>query len=112
MKYFITEEERRERHSTCFLEFQRGEYDGSCWRTDSLCLDDDIFNAMKLYGLFKSAIADFDHWGITEVTEEQWRELKKTFDEKGGEYAELISELDPWAQDNFSEHMVFTVFGI
>lgn len=112
MKYFWTENERKERDTTCCLEFQRGEYKGSCWLDTSLCLDDDIFHDMKLYRLFKSAIRNFDHWGITEVNPEQWEKLKKLFNEKGGEYGELISELTPWAEENFKEEAVFTILGI
>ena len=101
MKYFINESERKERHSTCFIEFQKGKYDTECWKEDSLNMPDGLFNEIGMGKILDSALDDFDYYGVTEVSFEQWEKLKALLSEKGGEYMELLAELEPWAEDNF-----------
>ena len=48
MKYFINENQRKESHSTCYFEFQRGKYKNKCWKEDSLNLSQGIFIQLNL----------------------------------------------------------------
>lgn len=112
MKYFINENQRKERRSTCFFEFQRGKYDGECWKEDSLNIPCDLFDAMGLGKILDEALTDFDYYGTTEVNYEQWEKIKELLSEKGGEFGELLAELEPWAEDNFKEFNVFNLWGI
>ena len=112
MNYFCTEQERKESHSTCYLEFQKGEYRGKHWLEDSISLHDDIFYELHLYSLFIRAIPNFDHYGITEVTEYEWETLKKLALEQGEEVQSLIEELSIWVSDCFEIEKIFTICGI
>ena len=112
MNYFCTEKERKASHSTCYLEFQRGEYREKHWLEDSIFLNDDIFHELCLYRLFRKAISDFDHYGITEVDEKQWEILKTMALEQGGETKKAIEELSIWVSDCFKEEKIFTICGI
>lgn len=85
MKYFCTETEQKKSKSSCYLEFQKGRYANKCWLEDSICLHDDIFEELCLYQVLCSAIPQFDHWGITEVSLEQWQQVKNKAEAVGGE---------------------------
>ena len=112
MNYFCTESERKASHSTCYLEFQKGEYKGKTWLEDSISLHDDIFHELHLYRLFIKAIPEFDHYGITKVTEYEWETLKKLALEQGDEVQELIEELSAWVSICFETEKIFTICGI
>ena len=90
MNYFCTEQERKLSHSTCYLEFQRGSFKGECWLSDSISLHIDIFDGLKLYQLFRKAIPEFDFYGITEVTLDEWEKLKEFALEQGEEVQKVI----------------------
>lgn len=112
MKYFVTENRRRESHSTCYFEFQRGKYDGKCWKEDSLSIQDGLFNKTGLGKVLDEVLTDFDYYGTTEVSLEQWEKIKAILSESGGELKELLAELGPWAEENFKEYDFFTVWGM
>ncbi|MDO4556672.1 MAG: hypothetical protein Q4B70_16275 [Lachnospiraceae bacterium] len=112
MKYFCTEPQRKASKSTCYLEFQRGSYDGRAWKSDSLNLHDDVFEATGLSAIFAQAIPQFDHWGITEVTPTQWQKLQQLLLDSGGVEREIIAELTPWVTACFQIEPVFTICGI
>ncbi len=112
MDYFCTEQERKISHSTCYLEFQRGSFHGECWLIDSISLHIDIFDNLKLYKIFRTAIPDFDYYGITEVNQSQWEILKKLALEQGGEVQKVIEELSIWVSDCFETEKIFTIWGI
>ena len=112
MNYFCTEQERKISHSTCYLEFQRGRYKGECWLSDSISLSDDIFDRLELYKLFRKAIPEFDHYGITEVNENQWKIFEKIALEQGEEVQKVVEELSIWVSDCFEEEKIFTICGI
>lgn len=112
MRYFSTENERKASHSSCYLEFQRGEYCGNHWLEDAVSLHDDIFYELHLYSLFRKAIPEFDHYGITQVNQIQWENLYQLAMEQGGEVQKLIEELEIWVSDCFQVEDVFTICGI
>ena len=112
MHYFCTEKERKASHSSCYLEFQKGEYRGNHWLSDSISLHDDIFHELHLYQLFVKAIPDFDHYGITEVNQCEWEKLREFALEQGEEVQSLIEELSIWVSDCFEVEKIFTICGI
>lgn len=111
MKYFVTEQQRKQSGSSCYFEFQKGEYRGKCWLDNSLSIHDDVFDDSGLFPLFNS-VTRFDYYGITEITKENWSVILKKAQLAGGKTAEVISELIPWATENFKSEGVFTVCGI
>ena len=112
MNYLYTEKERKASHSSCYLEFQKGEYKGKHWLSDSVSLHDDIFHELHLYKLFVQAIPEFDHYGITEVNQSQWEILRELSIQQGGETQVLIEELAIWVLECFKSEKIFTICGI
>ena len=112
MKYFLTEAERKQKHGTCYFEFQRGIYQEEHWLSDSLCLHADIFDDLGLFKLFSEAIPHFNYYGVTIVTKENWQALIYLSKEYGGEKEAVISELTSWVEACFQLEEAFTICGI
>lgn len=92
MKFFMTEAERKQIHTTCCFEFQQGCFHNVFWAEDSLCLNADIFDKLKLYEIFSKAVPQFNYYGKSEVSPENWRMLQRLA-QKRGWFAE--KELEP-----------------
>ena len=101
MKYFITEEQRKEQGGSCYFEFQKGQtdpdYKFTCWKNDSLLMHMDIADEIALYRMFE---------GVTVVDREKWERFKADADK------ELLDELNEWAEDNFREYDYFVILGL
>ena len=82
MIYFITEEQRRMTHGTCYFEFQKGTFRNEFWKDDSLLLHMNIFDRLDLSSVFTATIPDFDYYGVTHVAPEQYAALKATVQTK------------------------------
>lgn len=75
MKYFITEQERKTLHSTCFFEFQEGQkkkYKFVFWKENSMLLHTDLFDESRLYKI----IPDLKYYADTIVSKENWNIIK------------------------------------
>jgi len=72
MKYFVSEEERKASHSTCYFEFQEGYYHDKCWLPNSISMKCELWDEYKLSKLINDVVEKFDYYGITVVTKEQW----------------------------------------
>ena len=116
MTYFITEAQRKPTHSTCFFEFQKGtpkkQGGDRFWKEDSLLLHMDVFDQLNLYAVFNTILPDFDYYGETTVTIDQYKSLKAAAFAQGGEIAMVFSELDIWATTCFKTESCFTIQGI
>lgn len=112
MKYFITEAERKELHTTCLFEFQKGTYQDRYWCEDSICLHADIFDELKLFELFHTALPHFDYYGRTEVHPENWEVLLLLSHNYGDEKEAVILELESWVENCFKVENAFTICGI
>ena len=112
IKYFITEAERKERHSTLLFEFQKGKKCDKYWLDDSLCLHADIFDELMLYELFSKSIPKFSYYGLTEVTQKDWEIMRLLAPEYGSAKEDVISELTPWVDNCFKKEKIFTICGI
>ncbi|MBR1598231.1 MAG: tyrosine-protein phosphatase [Lachnospiraceae bacterium] len=112
MKYFITEEERKMIGGSCYFEFQKGDTADKCWKDDSLLLNMDIFDDLKIPDYIKDAVPEFDYYGITYVEREQWQQIFNRAYETGGQVKELFAELKPWAEECFEEYERFVIWGI
>lgn len=111
MKYFCTENERKASKSTCYFEFQKGRHKGNHWLEDSFCIHDDLLND-EIYQIFVNAIPQFEPFGITEVSPEQWQQVKTNAEAVGGEALVAVMELDEWVVKCFEKEAVFTICGI
>lgn len=109
MKYFKKDIKRG-----CYNQFAKGKWDGKTfWSGDSLYLFDDWIDDLKLYTrIFSKVLTRYNRWGPNEVTRRQWEHMLLLSKEVGGEVEELFRELEPWADENFKEHDVFTILGV
>lgn len=109
MKYFETGIK-----GGCYDEFVKGKWDGKThWSSSSLYLYDDWIDDLKLYDLiFSKAFELYNRWGPNDVKREQWEHMLSLSKEIGGAVEELFGELEPWADENFREHDVFTILGV
>ncbi|MCD7748336.1 MAG: hypothetical protein LUI61_08415 [Firmicutes bacterium] len=112
MKYFVDEVKRKETHSTCYFEFQRGYYHDKCWLEDSISIRDTLWDEYHLSDLISCVIDDFDYYGVTIVTKNQWGEITKISENSGLIWHEVIAEAAPWVTECFKKHDVFTILGI
>ena len=112
MKYFWTEQERKEHHTTCCMEFQKGKFDGENWKESPICLHGDAFDDLGFNEIFNKAVNNFDYYGITEINHGDWLKIKALAEKTGGELSEAMKELIPWAEENFKAEEVFTLLGI
>ena len=103
---------RKKLGGTCYFEFQRGQYRGKHWLECSVFLHADLFDSLNLYEVFSQALPKFDYYGVTEVTPDQYINLKTLALHRGSQAAALIRELDPWVEDCFLTETRFTICGI
>lgn len=115
MTYFITNKQRLEMGGcTDFLEFFPGKRkeNSSFWNKKSILINEDVFDEIGLGSYFDQYLEDFDFYGFTEVSEEQWNKLVKNSNMLSKEVQCSIQEIDQWAQIVFEESDVFTIIGI
>lgn len=72
----------------------------------------DIFDQLNLYAVFNAALPDFDYYGETTVTADQYEVLKTTALAQSAEIAKVFFELDIWAAECFKTESCFTIQGI
>lgn len=112
MKYFVNESERRKTGSTCFIEFQRGVYDGIVWSIEAVFIDEEIFYDLKLRKLFTKILPSFDYYGITQVHRSSFEKVKAAASDFLPETAECLNELDEWLKADSTGYDVFTIIGM
>lgn len=103
---------RKETHSTCYFELQRGYYHDICWLEDSICIRDTLWDEYHLSDLISCVIKDFDYYGVTVVTKNQWDEITKISEKSGLIWHEVIEEATPWVTECFKKHDAFTILGM
>ena len=110
-KYFITDKERK---GTCYHEFYRGKWDGSTFfREDSLLLHDDELSCHRDFRrALKTVIPDYDPYGETVVTKEQWQRIGEILCSKGKDSQDLYKEAYEWVREAFENCGCFTILGI
>ena len=99
------------RISGSYLEFQRGEYTHP-WRDDSIYIYDETCAYTGLDRIFRDAIPDYDTYGLTRVTAEDWEKVEKLAAERGGPAAEAVEETHWWTSKTLAEYGFFTICGI
>lgn len=112
MKYFINGNERENSKSTCYIEFQRGSYDGQVWKETSICIDEEIFYDLKLRRLFSSVLPQFDYFGVTTVSAEAMGRVRAAAVSYLPETVECIEELCAWINEGGDSDAVFTIIGM
>lgn len=109
MRYFYTESEKV---GTCYFEFQKGDWsEKSHWKPDSLLMEDLDFEDY-LFDIITAVIPDFDFYGVTMVTKEQWKSIREKAAKMGGHTLAAIREVDGWVQETFRDYGVFTILGM
>ena len=111
MKYFVTDNERTH---TAYHEFYKGKWDGKTfWKADSLSLDDNVLYGHRGFAdALHKAVPEFDPYGITEISAEQWLRLHNFIPEDDAESLEMYNEADKWLKAVFDEYGCFTILGL
>lgn len=109
MKYCCTNEQRQ---GTCYQELINGPYREEVWGRDSLYLEDDYIDTLGLYDLLIASVPQYDRWGITEVTKEQWEQMNSKAKELGGEAYVVMEEIQQWAKQKKHKETVYTILGV
>lgn len=113
MNFFVDEKKRKASHSTCYFEFQKGRHQGDqYWLPDSISISDTLWDRYHISDLIRSVIKNFDYYGPTAVTKNQWDEIMKLSQEAGGAWAQITAEAAPWVKECFKKQDVFTIMGI
>lgn len=112
MKYFITEAARRASGSTDYFEFQKGVYQGACWKSDSIYLSAARWDALCLTGLFAQVFPSFDYCGITVVRRAEWEQILRLAEKSRPEWRRAMGELAAWAEECFGQQDAFCILGI
>lgn len=112
MSYFIRETERESRSDTGYIEFQKGAFADTFWHEDSLLINEEEFRDLHMAGLFRRAFEDYDYYGITEVTIEDWNRLCELVGDCNEELRLAFNELRIWAEECFEEYEVFNILGL
>ncbi|MDE5792961.1 MAG: hypothetical protein K2H66_05490 [Oscillospiraceae bacterium] len=112
MKYFITEQQRKQRGGSGYFQFLKGQknkiYKPVYWQEDSLLLYMDIADELKIYKI----IPDFQYYGITIIDKSKWNMIQQNAKQESNAIQELIAELVPWVEDNFRDFDYFVICGI
>lgn len=109
MKYFCRPDDRK---GTCYYEFQKGGFDETFWKADSLLIHDDSWYDSGLEDFFFTEIPDLDEYGTTTVNRTDWETIRKRASEYGDDVNEALAELDEWLYETFEEYDEFTILGL
>lgn len=115
MKYFLTKQEIRDDYSSDLYEFQTGIWDEEAMvfrKEDSIYLSDSIMYRLEFDLLLLCSIPEYNPFGETSVSKEQWSQIIDMAEKAGGELLELVREADLWAKNVFAEFGVFTIIGL
>lgn len=111
--YFIDAKTRKESKSTDYIEFQKGNKDGSLsWLDDSTYIDAEDFKENGLSKLFVRVNDEFDFYGVTKINRMQWEDLVDFVSQYNYDTQNIIEELSVWVDDCFDEYEEFTIIGI
>lgn len=105
-------DQRKASHSSCYLEFQQGQYHDKCWLDTSISISDEIWNSRHVSDLILEVIPEFDFYGMTIVTKVQWDNILTKSQSDGCTCKEIIAEAVPWAAKCFETNDVFTIIGM
>lgn len=112
MRFFLNEDQRKASHSTCYFEFQKGPYHDKCWRNDSINISDALWEKYDLSDLILRVNGNFDYYGITEITKNQWNEIVELSRKSEGVWGKIIAEAVPWAEECFHDYDVISIIGM
>lgn len=98
----------------CYFEFQKGDFfiEEKHWLESSLFIDEAIVNELNLGTLFCKAISDFNYFGPTKITKDQWLAVKERSNDMTAQIKNAINEIDEWAQNCFLTENCFSICGI
>ena len=97
-----------------YHEFFKGRWNGEPpWKEDSLLIgDNELHEVDGFVQALSDAVPEYDMYGETEVSAEQWRQVGVFIRNKDKESRTVYGEIDTWAQEVFREHDCFTILGL
>ncbi|AZK47552.1 hypothetical protein [Paenibacillus lentus] len=95
------------------FEFMQGQLANIHWKNDSIYLTEETLAETKLVDFLYLTFKDFNYYGPTEVTEEDWNQLKRNINTSNSEITkQIVNEIDEWTKECFKIHTCFTICGI
>lgn len=95
------------------FEFMQGRLSDTHWLEDSIYLTEETIVKTKLVDFLTLTLTNFNYYGPTEVTEEDWNNIKHNVSASNSEITkQLVFEIDEWAKKSFKSHSCFTICGI
>ncbi|MMZ65845.1 hypothetical protein FRY98_12750 [Paenibacillus faecis] len=95
------------------FEFMQGRLSGTHWLEDSIYLTEETIAETQLVDYLTLTLRDFNYYGPTEVTQEEWNQIMQNVNASNSEIAkQLVNEIDEWAKNCFKSHSCFTICGI
>lgn len=108
-KYFCSNQERQ---GTEYLEYTKGKWDKETfWQNNSMYLNID-FEIFDYVQILQAVLPNYDTYGVTGISSEQWEQIKSEAKMRGGTVVEMIEEIDCWMHDTFQTHGEVTILGI
>lgn len=94
------------------FEFMKGRLDRTHWKEDSIYLTEEALGETELLDFLTLTLKNFNYYGPTEVTEEEWSIIKRNVSESNSAITkQLVFEIDEWAKECFKAHSFFTICG-
>ena len=112
MKYFVNDEQRKNSHSSGYLEFQEGRFHDKCWLDTSINISDDLWDEYHVSDLILEVVPEFDFYGMTVITKEQWEHIAAKSQTEQCTCKEILAEAIPWVKNCFEANDVFTILGL
>jgi len=111
LKYFIKKDQCK---GTCYHEFYKGKWDNETrWKDSSVYLHDDIlYDAQDFVDAIREVITDYDPYGPTEVSVDDWLKIGKIADQKDILAREIYQDANMWVQLACVECGCITILGI
>lgn len=95
------------------IEIMKGRLDRTHWKEDSIYLAEEDLGKTELLAYLTATLKDFNYYGPTEVTEEDWNIIKRNVNESNSEITkQLVHEIEEWAKECFNSHSIFTICGV
>lgn len=106
--YFIKSQDRE---GTYYHEFYRGKWKKDFWNENSICIDDNDMTT-RFVELIRKYVPSYDYYGVTEITLEQWQQIKNEGLLNNDKTTDIITQAESWMEETFAKEKVFTILGI
>jgi hypothetical protein len=77
-RHFRLIQDVSELNGTCYIEFQRGRYKGSCWLKTSVFLEEESYGLLE--PTIRRSVDGYDYYSFMDVPSERWKKILADLD--------------------------------